>query len=199
MMLNRCYWILTLLLWRVVLGWPTAQGGPEEVVVVYNSSLKESKLVADHYVAARHIPTNQVFGFDLPAGIEISRADFKTKLQQPLADALATNHLWQFADVVVPAGKFVSQHTNHVVVASKIRYLLLCYGVPARIPEEPGAPEPAATNWQAPLRINTAAVDSELTWLPLARMHFPLFGPMVNWVHGATNEASLAPPTGFCW
>ena len=41
------------------------------------------------------------------------------------------------------------------------------------------------------------AVDSELAWLPLVKMDFPLTGPFPNWVYGVTNAALLNPTNGI--
>ncbi len=47
------------------------------------------------------------------------------------------------------------------------------------------------------LRRNQAAVDSELAWLPLSQMQFPLTGAFPNWLYGATNTASFNPTNGL--
>ncbi len=44
---------------------PRGQG--DEVVVIYNTRVPESKEVAEHYAGLRHVPADQVFGFDLTA------------------------------------------------------------------------------------------------------------------------------------
>ncbi len=54
-----------------------ARAGGDEVVVIYNSRLPESKAVADHYALLRQVPENQVFGFALPTNEEMSRLEFE--------------------------------------------------------------------------------------------------------------------------
>ena len=41
------------------------RAGGDEVVVIYNSRVPESKQVAEHYAALRQVPANQIFGFAL--------------------------------------------------------------------------------------------------------------------------------------
>src|SRR5436853_158717 len=53
----------------------------QEVVVVYNNRVPESKAIAEYYARQRQVPTNQLFGFELPTSEDISRADFETALQ----------------------------------------------------------------------------------------------------------------------
>ena len=66
-------------------GFLRAANPGDEVVVVYNSRVAESKSIAQHYAKLRQVPTNQIFGFDLSTGIEMSRMEFADKLQKPLA------------------------------------------------------------------------------------------------------------------
>jgi len=173
-----------------------AWAGGDEVVVVYNSALPASKAVAEYYAKARQIPRGQLFGFSLPTGLEISRPDFLAHLQSPLADQLAARKLWTFGDVVVPASKNQPRHTVPGVVATKIRYLVLCYGVPVRIPQDDSVQEDGETGLPPELRPNRASVDSELAWLPLLNLHPHLSGPMQNWVFATTNEMTFSPTNG---
>jgi uncharacterized protein (TIGR03790 family) len=83
------------------------------------------------------------------------------------------------------------------VVASKIRYTVLCYGVPLKITPDINIHENVAEKMQPELRRNEAAVDSELAWLPLLHMEFPLTGPFPNWLYGATNAALFDPTNGI--
>jgi len=185
-----------LLLAAGLLGPAPARAGGEAVAVVYNSALPESEAVAEYYAKARQIPKGQLFGFALPTGLEISRADFRDHLQAPLADQLASRKLWTFGDVMVPASKNQPRHTVPGVVATKIRYLVLCYGVPVRIIQDDSIHEDGETNFPPEFRPNTASVDSELVWLPLVNLHPHLNGPMQNWVFATTNEMTLSPTNG---
>ena len=42
-----------------------ARGGGEEVLVIYNTQMPESKAVAEHYAAARAVPQNQILSAQL--------------------------------------------------------------------------------------------------------------------------------------
>ena len=57
------------------------------------------------------------------------------------------------------------------VLESKIRYAVLCYGVPLRILKDPTIKEEVEEQLRPELRRNEAAVDSELACLPLLERH----------------------------
>jgi uncharacterized protein (TIGR03790 family) len=173
-----------------------ARAGGDEVVVVYNRSMPESKAVALYYARMRHVPEKQIYGFALPSGEEISRNDFHDLLQIPLAEKLEASGLWKFGNVSIPDTNGLPQ-TIQCVVASKIRYAVLCYGVPLRIANDPNLDEPQDSSLPAIFQDNGAAVDSELAWLPLIKNKQRLSGPMRNWTYGTTNAAALCPTNGI--
>src|SRR5436309_2565384 len=53
----------------------------EQVVVIYNSRVPESKVVADFYAVRRQVPPEQVLGFNLTTNDNMSRAEFRDSLQ----------------------------------------------------------------------------------------------------------------------
>lgn len=165
----------------------------KEVVVVYNKAMPESKAVADYYAERRHVPADQVFGFDLPKTLEMSRTQFREDLQEPLANALKERTLWRIGSVIVPATNGVAAHLLWKVKESKIRYAVLCYGVPVRIMPDPNLKEPEEARMQPALRRNGAAVDSELALLPAIDQHLPISGPIRNPVYSATNTDLFDP------
>jgi uncharacterized protein (TIGR03790 family) len=171
--------------------------GGEEVVVIYNTRLPESKAVADYYAAARHVPTNQVFGFGLTTNEVITRTDFTDLLQKPLAERLEAARLWKFGEVIHPATNSQPDITEIRVVQSKIRYAVLCYGVPLKIEPSSLLDEFAAKIANDNFRRNEAAVDSELAWLPLLKEKIPLTGPLPNPFYGCTNRALLNCTNGI--
>ena len=173
------------------------RAGGDEVVLIYNSHVPESKAVAEHYAQLRQVPQKQIFGFALTTNEEMSRAEFRDSLQLPLVKKLESGGLWKFGPVTVPATNGKPEHVESRVVKSKIRYAVLCYGVPLKIAPDPDIQEVIAEKMKPELRRNEAAVDSELTWLPLVKMEFPLTGPFPNWLYGATNAAWLNPTNGF--
>jgi len=175
----------------------TAHAGGDEVVVVYNSRLPESKEVAEEYAAARNVPARQIFGLALTTNEIITRADFTNLLQKPLSADLEGADLWQFGEVPVAASGTNAAHSEHRVVTSKIRYAVLCYGVPLKIAPD-SLLEELAVNAKSPeARRNEAAVDSELAWLPLINMPVPLGGPLANPFYGCTNREMLTPTNGI--
>jgi uncharacterized protein (TIGR03790 family) len=139
------------------------------------------------------VPAAQIFGYALPTTEEMSRAQFHDELQKPLADALESKRLWRVGQRTVPA---TTNHPSRVipcVLESKIRYAVLCYGVPTRILRDANYKEVSNENLRPELRRNEAAVDSELALLPALRQKLPLAGPLSNPVYGATNLALLHP------
>jgi uncharacterized protein (TIGR03790 family) len=168
----------------------------DEVVVVFNTKVPESREIADYYAAKRHVPTNQVFGFDLPTGEDMTRRDFEVLLQFPLAKAIKTNQLWHFTSHLVPATNQQPARLIWRLDESKIRYAVLCYGVPVRITGDPDYKEEGSEKLRPEMRRNEAAVDSELSLLPLINERVPLNGPVRNSLYGTTNEAQLHPTSG---
>lgn len=61
---------------------------PKDVFIVCNKDVKESRQVADHYVAKRKVPAENVIELSLPKAEDISREDYEAKLAGPLRDAL---------------------------------------------------------------------------------------------------------------
>ncbi|MDB5311406.1 MAG: hypothetical protein JWO38_5608 [Gemmataceae bacterium] len=61
---------------------------PKDVLVVANKNVPASREVADHYLAKRGVPKDNLILLDLPAAEDISRADFDKKLAGPLREAL---------------------------------------------------------------------------------------------------------------
>jgi uncharacterized protein (TIGR03790 family) len=61
---------------------------PRDVFVVANRNVPASRDVAEHYLAKRGVPKENLIELDLPAGEDISRADYDAKLAGPLRAAL---------------------------------------------------------------------------------------------------------------
>jgi len=189
------------LLASVILAWPAmlslrAANPGDQVVIVYNTRVPESKSVADYYAARRQVPVNQVFGFALSTNEDMSRKEFRDSLQRPLAKALEGGKLWRFGPHTVPATNQLPARVEQKILQSKIRYAVLCYGVPLKIAPDPELKEEGAENLRGELRRNEAAVDSELALLPLLEQKLLLAGPLRNPVYTATNLAMLHPTNG---
>src|SRR6266581_3340453 len=176
----------------------TNQG--DEVVIVYNSRMPESKSVANYYAGKRMVPPNHVFGFALTTNEDISRVEFRDELQRPLSKSLEKEKLWNIGLAHVPNGTNRGLQTVFKVLSSKIRYAVLCYGVPLRIAEDPTIKEERPEKLrpeQREINRNGAAVDSELALLPLIDVKMNLGGPLRNWAYGATNADMLHPTNGI--
>lgn len=168
----------------------------QDVVVLYNSSSDASKTVAEHYAERRAVPSHQVIGLPMPTVEVISRSNFIAKIEAPLVDALQKKGLVQFRDEIRPATDTLPGRVIQVVTSAKVRYLTVCYGVPLRIAEDATRREPESSALPEPLRRNEAAVDAELTVLPLLLAGHARTGPAANMFWGATNTASLNPENG---
>jgi uncharacterized protein (TIGR03790 family) len=175
-------------------GLARGDGEGDSVVVVYNRRLPESRQLAEYYALKRQVPTNQVFGFDLPVSEIMTRTEFQEQLQKPLFELLETNRLLTLSPRIVPATREHPGAVFREVTASKIRYATLCYGVPVRIASDTNLVETGMDKVRVELRRNEAAVDSELALLPLFERKIPLFGPVNNLLYGA-NYASMIHPT----
>lgn len=188
--------IFSLFLLATALRLPAKTGG-NEVVVLYNSNVPESRALADYYAAKRQVPTNQIFGFALTTNEVMSRAEFRDSLQQPLVDDLVNSGLWKFGELPILATPTQPAHTEERVIASKIRYAVLCWGMPLKIAPDYDLQEMEAKLMRTDFRRNEAAVDSELVWLPLIKLKVPITGPLPNLFYGCTNPAQLTPENGL--
>jgi uncharacterized protein (TIGR03790 family) len=173
-----------------------AFAGGEEVVVIYNPQMPGSKDVAEHYAAMRQVPANQIFSLTLTTNEIMSRSEFTESLQHPLMRKLEANGLWKFGKVKIPTANGQPARSEIRVVESKIRYAVLCYGVPLKVAAT-SFPEDGARQIPAELRRNEASVDSELAWLPLARNDIILTGPMPNPFYAITNRSALNCTNGI--
>jgi uncharacterized protein (TIGR03790 family) len=174
-----------------------ARAGGNEVVVIYNQQVPESKAVAQHYAELRHVPSRQIYGFTLTTNEQMSRDEFRDSLQLPLARKLENDKFWRLGSVTITATNGQPERVERRVVASQIRYAVLCYGVPLKIAPVPIAPEPGKEIAHPESLRDEASVDSELAWLPVMEMGPSLAGPLRNWVYGTTNTALLNPTNGI--
>jgi len=168
-----------------------------EVVVVYNQSVPESEKVARHYAEARRVPDDQVIGFTLSTTEEISRSEYNSNLATPLARELEKRDLWLMGTNRWAVEDSSEMRDVRTPVASKIRYVALCYGMPLKIRNEPELEEPGREQVQTELRVNHAAVDSELATLPLPPEATRRFGLLRNTAYTTTNSALLNPTNGI--
>lgn len=167
-----------------------------EVIVIYNSRMPESKSVAEHYAQRRQVPKSQVFGFELTTAPDISRAEFRDALQKPLLKKLQSLKLWRLGPGEIQNTNGKPVRVEGKVLESKIRYVVLCYGVPLRIARDANLKEPAEETMRPELRRNEACVDSELACLPLINRDLPIAGPLQNPLYTTTNALTMHPTNG---
>jgi uncharacterized protein (TIGR03790 family) len=168
-----------------------------EAVVVYNTRVPESKAIALHYAKVRNVPENQVAGFSLSTGEEMSRREFQKELQRPLFQFLVKEKLWKTGLRPAVTATNAPPKNEPGIVESKIRYVVLCYGVPVRIAKDNSIQEEEVEKLRPELQRNEAAVDSELAFLPLLERKLPVGGPLANPLYSATNSAVLHPTNGL--
>lgn len=178
---------------------PDAGAGGKEVVVVYNRLSPGSKAVADHYADKRAVPADQVIGLEVGTDDNISRADYRRQIQEPLLKELTGRGLVEFATDIVPARNGHPGRVRYQARASKVRYILLCHGVPFRILPDPGynpkRDDEMVDTHPAHLRTDGASVDGELALLPVLGQ-YPLYGPAANRLATTTNAAQINPVNG---
>ncbi|MFK7851737.1 MAG: TIGR03790 family protein [Akkermansiaceae bacterium] len=127
----------------------------EDILVVFNRSIPESKKLADFYIEQRNIPKNQVLGLEMPKKQDISRTEFEESIRTPLLTFFDDEQLWQRSKDA--SGRLLPTST-------KIRAIVLMHGVPLRIKP---APNPTLKDGEKPptgpiAPRNEASVDSEL-------------------------------------
>ena len=190
-------WISSVALcWLVLAGQGRAASAGGSVVVVYNKNLPASKQLAEHYASRRTIPTSQLFGVDVDASSEsITRADFRSKREKPIFDWLVKEKLF----TPNKTKRKPSDTEYHPLTQSKIRYLVLCYGVPLKISRDRDLKEAGFEKIQEELKgRNEAAVDADLALLPSSRQEaFTLTGPLGSAFYLVTNESALHPTNGL--
>src|SRR5947209_12438676 len=81
---------------------------PQDIFILVNKNVPESRRVADHYCAKRGVPKENVVALDLPKGEDIRRADYDARLAGPLRKALKDRR-------------------------AQVKVLLSIYGVPLRV------------------------------------------------------------------
>ena len=80
---------------------------PENVIVVVNAQSRNSRTIANHYVSLRQIPENNVVLLKgVPTELRISFPDFKSKILQPLLDAVNKRGLAGQARVIAYSADF---------------------------------------------------------------------------------------------
>jgi uncharacterized protein (TIGR03790 family) len=177
---------------------PATGRAATEVVVVFNARVPESKEVADYYALRRQVPKEQVFGLELPTNEAMSRREFLDQLQQPLLRKLEDGKLLVFSPATntAPDARAGSAPFRRVIEA-RIRYAVLCYGVPTKVVKDAPLVEEGMEKLPPELQRNEAAVDTQLALLPVVEQKLPWTGPIRSPFYGATNASVLHPTNGL--
>jgi uncharacterized protein (TIGR03790 family) len=93
--------------------------GPADVFLLVNKNTPASQDIANHYCAQRGVPRDNIIVLDLPTGEDITRAEYNSRLAEPLRQALKDKR-------------------------DKAKVLVSTYGVPLRVGRStPGAQDKA--------------------------------------------------------
>jgi len=168
----------------------------DQVVVVFNSKVPESRGVADYYARRRQVPASQVIGIEASANEIIDRNGYRDHLEKPLLKVLQEKGLLRFGPGEVRTDGEI-HHVQNKAVAAKIRYIVLCYGVPLKISDDKSFKEDVPADLPVLLQRNDAAVDNELACLPLVEQGYRRLGPLHNPCYGVTNGAIIDPTNGL--
>lgn len=84
-----------------------AGGGPENVAVIVNVASRSSRLIANHYVAARNIPVrNVILLSDVPDREKVSFTDFRDKILVPVLQQLKARKIDPSIDYILYSADF---------------------------------------------------------------------------------------------
>ena len=176
--------ILVLLL--LVAGFPVvlqARISPDQVAILYNSTVAESRKLAEIYREARGIPEENVIGLEMPTRADISRDDYDRLILKPLRRQFEARTWWKR-----------QSDSNGVTlpVSNQIRVLVTMRGVPLRIQPIPkSAPKPGDPPPANPMAgHDEAAVDSELAMFGVEGL--PTDSVLQNKFYQSTQSISQA-------
>jgi uncharacterized protein (TIGR03790 family) len=157
--------VLFLLLALPIFAQKPAPLRPDQVAVVYNSSVPASRELAEFYALNRQIPAANLIGLEVTAKPTINRETFNEKIRSPLREKFISNQWWTMG---------LDENGRALPEATRIRCLVMMKGLPLRIAESALAKgeKPNVKNRAA------AAVDSELSLLGVSS--YPLPGPQSN-------------------
>ncbi len=178
-----------------------AAGVPDDrvagVVVLYNASMPDSLAVARHYAEVRGVPTNRLVGLSLPQTENVTRAEYESRLQGPFVTELESRGLWRVREDIQPATEARPGRVLQSVTNSEVRTVVVCYGVPLRVTDDSSRKDPEVASLPEGYRRNGAAVDAELTVLPLLLGGQVIGGPIANPLYGLTNTSLIQARNGL--
>ena len=100
-------WLTIVLCLTCISGSSAIAGGPENVLLVVNADSASSKMIANHYIAMRKIPsTNVLYLNGIPPKESMALKDFKETILQPIIDALTERQIGSHIDYIVYSSDF---------------------------------------------------------------------------------------------
>lgn len=171
----------------ILLGWvltPYSHGEDEkspvsDVLVVFNKKQRGSEDVAEYYAEKRNILKDHILGINCPTEDEISRTDYNKTILHPIREYLQSRGLIKFENIPIPQRKV----KGLAAIQNKIRYIVLCYGIPLKIAHDPNEPlDEGFQDVHTMFQSNNAAIDSELANLPFPAVSttYILKNPLYN-------------------
>jgi uncharacterized protein (TIGR03790 family) len=112
-----------------------APAGPESVVVVANAEMKGSLRVARYYMKARDIPEKNLIVLKTETIERISRQAYLDTIHNPLLEAFQQAGLLD----AYKGSRDAFGRDTVTVFSNSVRYLVLCYGIPAHVTGPPPA------------------------------------------------------------
>lgn len=191
--LFRIALLLTLVLCIVSGREGRGEASHHEVVVVYNSSDVESRTIAEQYAKFRGISSDFLLGLPLPGDESVSREVYQSRIEEPIRLFLSDRELVSISAEKLADGSGRPELTGDY----KIRYLVLCRGIPYKILNQSGViGEGAAARLKGGMRRNEACVDNELAVLPLRVIQPAINGNIGNPVYQESDPDAIHPLQG---
>jgi uncharacterized protein (TIGR03790 family) len=155
-------------------------GLADRVVIVANSDVPDSVVIAQYYSEVRRVPMANVIALKMPVAETITWPEFVAKVWQPLEDELVRRG-WIDA---IPMDLFDEVgRRKYAVSGHRIAALVVCRGVPLRIMNDPALYRELSPLTDHPeFRTNQGAVDSELSLL--AQTDYPINASVPNPLFG---------------
>ena len=135
-------------------------------VVIYNSKDPDAKGLADFYCSARGIDPSREITLRAPLTEEISRDEYDTSIAAPLRKEIIRRGDWTVTRDMM---------NRPIVIASRVRYIVLIRGIPLKIKECSDYPGDSKIQPAPVGSCSAASVDSELSILGL-------FSPQISGV-----------------
>ncbi|MGF1449821.1 MAG: TIGR03790 family protein [Opitutales bacterium] len=134
---------------------------PENVVVVANKAVRDSEIIARHYMQARGIPEANLIFIEASGQEEITWPDFIESVFNPLRRQLVER---RWIDGVLEDETDSDGRLKGTFAGHKIDFLVTVYGVPLKTS---GSSSLSTGKASDPIDRRASAVDSELSLLPV--------------------------------